>query len=83
SLEDRLIKRFLRDHSGGQSRGSRHMPEASSSGVAAPAFRLTKRSGIAPGKAETKSNPRSRSARLRWAERTDAPVHSSVAGGVL
>jgi 16S rRNA (cytosine1402-N4)-methyltransferase len=77
SLEDRLIKRFMRDHSGGEARGSRHMPQIPTTDVAAPAFRQIKRSGIAPSDAETRSNPRSRSSRLRWAERTDNPASST------
>ncbi len=76
SLEDRLIKRFLRDRSGGQARGSRHSPQSNEK-VAEPTFKQFKRSGVSASKEETRSNPRSRSARLRWAERTNAPANST------
>lgn len=82
SLEDRLIKRFLRDRSGGGARQSRHMPEISSDNTPAPTFKLIKRSGVGASNAESRANPRSRSARLRWAERTDAPTLSAITGGV-
>ena len=72
SLEDRIVKTFIaeRSKSGG---GSRHLPEVA---PAAPSFRsLTRRPAI-PGEAEIASNPRARSAKLRAAERTDAPAHA-------
>jgi 16S rRNA (cytosine1402-N4)-methyltransferase len=39
-----------------------------------PSFRLLSRSAIKPSDAEIRSNARARSARLRAAERTDAPA---------
>ena len=74
SLEDRCVKTFLRDHSGGAPRGSRHMPDEGE--TQAPCFKLLSRSGITPDADELRRNPRARSARLRAAERTSAPVHS-------
>ena len=73
SLEDRKIKSFLHEHSGIAAKGSRHMPEIIDSNLA-PSFSLTKRGAIKPGADEVLSNPRARSARLRVAERTDAPA---------
>jgi len=69
SLEDRLVKTFLSDRSK-PPRGSRHLPE-----VAAPAssFRLLTSRPVTPDAAEVAANPRARSAKLRAAERTDAP----------
>ncbi len=70
SLEDRRVKTFLRARSGDAPRPSRHLPPA----VSAPAtFSQLGRRAQRPGAAETDANPRARSARLRAAERTDAP----------
>jgi 16S rRNA (cytosine1402-N4)-methyltransferase len=69
SLEDRIVKSFLNDR--GRGRGtSRHLPAG-----AAPAatFRILTRRPIGPDDAEIAANPRARSARLRAAERTQAP----------
>jgi 16S rRNA (cytosine1402-N4)-methyltransferase len=70
SLEDRIVKTFLneRARSGG---GSRHRPETER---AAPSFRLLMRKPDVPDAAEIAANPRARSAKLRAAERTDAPA---------
>ncbi len=72
SLEDRLVKRFIAERSGRTGGVSRHMP---SGGVAkrAPSFRLVNSKSLSPSREETATNPRSRSARLRWVERTAAP----------
>jgi 16S rRNA (cytosine1402-N4)-methyltransferase len=69
SLEDRAVKSFLVERS--RSRGtSRHQPE-----IAQPVATfhvLTKRPVVAD-QSEIDANPRARSAKLRAAERTDAP----------
>ena len=49
------------------------MPETNEINMA-PSFNLVKRGVIKPAVSEVLSNPRSRSAKLRVAERTDAPV---------
>ena len=69
SLEDRLVKTFLSDRSK-PPRGSRHQPE-----VTAPpsSFRLLTSRPVIPDADEIAANPRARSAKLRAAERTDAP----------
>ena len=79
SLEDRPVKAFLRTRSGGDGLGSRHLPDAPARH--APAWRLPIRRAIRPGDAETSSNPRARSARLRVGERTDAPSWGMVKTG--
>jgi 16S rRNA (cytosine1402-N4)-methyltransferase len=71
SLEDRRVKQFLRARSGGEARGSRHLPEARS--ARRPTWTLVARQAIRPTEAECAANPRARSARLRVGERTDAP----------
>lgn len=73
SLEDRLVKTFLREHSGETPSRSRHLPDAPADARApAPAFRLVRRGPVKPTDAEARRNPRARSARMRVAERTDA-----------
>jgi 16S rRNA (cytosine1402-N4)-methyltransferase len=76
SLEDRIVKSFLAERSR-RSSGSRHLPET----VAAPAtFHVLTKRPIAPEDAEIAANPRSRSAKLRAAARTDAaPQRPSAA----
>ncbi len=74
SLEDRMVKNFLteRGKSGG---GSRHLPEVAQ---AAPSFNILTKRPLTPGDAEITANPRARSAKLRAAERTDAPAHAAA-----
>ena len=72
SLEDRLVKQFLRKHAepyGGDARVAR-LPIATHA-LPMPPLRLVGRA-IRPGADEIAANPRSRSARLRIAERTAA-----------
>jgi 16S rRNA (cytosine1402-N4)-methyltransferase len=72
SLEDRIVKRFIADRSGGRA-VSRHMPN-----VTAPAATFEKVNGpIAPTEGETMANPRARSAKLRVASRTSAPPRTA------
>ncbi|MFA5955158.1 16S rRNA (cytosine(1402)-N(4))-methyltransferase RsmH [Hyphomicrobium sp.] len=71
SLEDRIVKKFLTERSGKTPGGSRHLPpELIKSG--SPSFRLVNSRPLTPSKGELEVNPRSRSARLRAAVRTDA-----------
>lgn len=67
SLEDRLVKRFLRDRSGSAPSGSRHQPQASA--ARPPSFEAVAKP-VRPSAAETYNNPRARSATLRSARRT-------------
>jgi 16S rRNA (cytosine1402-N4)-methyltransferase len=71
SLEDRIVKQFLRDASGAQAGGSRHLPVAAN--AAASTFDTVSKA-IRPGEAELARNPRARSATLRHAVRTAAPA---------
>lgn len=73
SLEDRLVKEFMRERSGNLPSPSRHLPGPASAGPV-PTFRLTNKSGTGPGDEEQARNPRARSARLRTAIRTEAPA---------
>jgi 16S rRNA (cytosine1402-N4)-methyltransferase len=75
SLEDRIVKNFLaeRAKAGG---GSRHLPELAQ---VAPSFRILTKRPVTPDEAEIAVNPRARSAKLRAAERSDAPAHTAAA----
>jgi 16S rRNA (cytosine1402-N4)-methyltransferase len=77
SLEDRIVKRFLTEHSGRASRGSRHAPAQEPSRE--PTFEVSGKQPRMPQPEEVRTNPRSRSARLRWAERTTAPSLNDLA----
>jgi len=70
SVEDRMVKRFLTARSGGGGNANRFAPEMAQ---AAPQFTVKKRKAIGPDAQELEENPRSRSAKLRVAIRTDAP----------
>lgn len=74
SLEDRIVKNFLggRAKAGG---GSRHQPEIAN---AAPSFVILTKRPVTADDAEISANPRARSAKLRAAERTDAPAHAAA-----
>ena len=71
SIEDRMVKRFLQAKSGGGGRGSRHAPEIQKNTAE---FEVRHRKAIGPDDKELAENPRSRSAKLRVAIRTDAPA---------
>lgn len=72
SLEDRIVKDFLRKRSATTVALSRHMPAANDD-VPNPSFRLLSKKAVTPTDEETRENPRARSAKLRIAERTEAP----------
>ena len=71
SLEDRIVKDFLRERSGTAARGSRHLPDAARP---AATFSLLFKGARRPDSDECATNPRARSARLRAAERTAVPA---------
>ncbi len=76
SLEDRIVKRFLKIRSGSLPAGSRHVPQAANE-APAPTFEAVAKA-VRPGSAETETNPRARSATLRAARRTSAPSWASM-----
>ena len=71
SLEDRIVKRFLKTRSGDVPSGSRHRPMVAKG--PSPTFEQVAKP-VSPSEAELARNPRARSARLRTAIRTDAPA---------
>ncbi|UCC75430.1 MAG: 16S rRNA (cytosine(1402)-N(4))-methyltransferase, partial [Anaerolineales bacterium] len=66
SLEDRVVKNYFRQQARGDDSGGR------------PTLRLVTRKPIRPSQAERERNPRSRSAKLRVAEKlaTESPAVS-------
>lgn len=77
SLEDRIVKRFLKSRSGATPAGSRHRPMAAVGPT--PSFEKVAKP-VSPSDAELATNPRARSARLRTAVRTDAPAWDQLKG---
>jgi 16S rRNA (cytosine1402-N4)-methyltransferase len=78
SLEDRLVKSFFGARSGRGETGSRRLP-----GEAPPApatFVQESRQPITPSASEVAENPRARSAKLRFATRTQAPARAEDEG---
>jgi 16S rRNA (cytosine1402-N4)-methyltransferase len=72
SLEDRQVKAFLRERTGHMPHASRHLPEAAPGRT--PSFRRCPGDEATPSADEISGNPRARSARLRGAERSEAPA---------
>ena len=79
SLEDRIVKSFLVSR-GAARAGSRHLPQVEQ--AQASFVTLTKRPIVADDD-ENARNPRARSAKLRAAERTDAPAHDDNLADLL
>ena len=73
SLEDRIVKRFLREASSTPN-ASRHVPMAAQGD---PVFSNTSRA-IKPTEAEIDRNPRARSSVLRYATRTATPAREAA-----
>lgn len=81
SLEDRMVKRFLTARADARGRGSRHTPDLAAARAAS--FMLEQKRATSPGDEEIAANPRARSARLRWATRTDAPAWDELEPAAL
>ncbi|HEV7598776.1 MAG TPA: 16S rRNA (cytosine(1402)-N(4))-methyltransferase RsmH [Bradyrhizobium sp.] len=75
SLEDRMVKNFFaeRGKTGG---GSRHLPETARF---APSFSILTKRPVTADDDEVRANPRARSAKLRAAQRTEAPAFAAEA----
>ena len=70
STEDRIVKQFLKERSGGVGQGSRHLPQTANARYAATFTPPARK--VRPGASELARNPRARSATLRSAVRTSA-----------
>lgn len=77
SLEDRLVKQWLRERSGGVPAGSRHIPLMAK--TRPPSFAQITNKALQPSEKEVETNPRARSARLRAALRTEAAAFGGPA----
>jgi 16S rRNA (cytosine1402-N4)-methyltransferase len=73
SLEDRIVKTFLAERSHTPA-GSRHRPDVV---APPPTFRVLTRRPQTPDDGEIADNPRARSAKLRAAERSEAPPRAA------
>ncbi len=71
SLEDRIVKRFFQAAAGEEPNANRYAPVKSTTTAR---FDLVTRKAVGPDDEELDMNPRSRSAKLRVARRTDAPA---------
>ncbi len=78
SLEDRIVKEFMRTRSQAAAVTSRHSPAAllANETNANHTFDLTPTKAIAPSEKEVSLNPRARSAKLRCATRTASPFNA-------
>ncbi len=79
SVEDRMVKRFVQARGGKTGRANRYAPEIEAD---TPAFEIVTRKAVGPDDDELAANPRSRSAKLRVARRTDAPAGEIDAGQI-
>ena len=73
SLEDRIIKYFFNNFSKNKSRPSRYLPENENNNTAL--FEIYKNKIFRPSKQEIDKNKRSRSAKLRFAVRSENKFH--------
>lgn len=71
SVEDRMVKRFLQQRGGAVANANRYAPAIEAE---KPAFKILTKKAVGADEAELAANPRARSAKLRVAQRTDAPA---------
>jgi 16S rRNA (cytosine1402-N4)-methyltransferase len=79
SLEDRIVKTFFAER-GSRPASSRHLPPMS---APAPTLAILTARAVMPDEGEIAANPRARSAKLRAAERTEAPATAYSADHLL
>ncbi len=83
SLEDRLVKTFLKSRSGRTGSGqSRYFPDSNLSAQRQPTFSAPSGRSLKPRPEEGNFNPRARSARLRFAFRTEVPAWEDQDAGL-
>jgi 16S rRNA (cytosine1402-N4)-methyltransferase len=72
SLEDRIVKQFFARRTGRGEAVSRRLPGEPA--PVTPSFRVSAKLPVTASEDEVRRNSRARPAKLRWAERTDAPA---------
>lgn len=82
SLEDRIVKNFMRERAMSKRSVSRYLPDTEAD-MTKPLLSLKSKKAVLASDEEITSNARSRSAKLRWAERTDEPYRSEKEGGAI
>jgi 16S rRNA (cytosine1402-N4)-methyltransferase len=80
SLEDRLVKRFLKERAEPAGHASRHLPPPAGPRPQ-PSFQFLNHRPVSPTDREIAANPRARSAKLRAAVRTNAQAWQAATGG--
>lgn len=75
SLEDGIVKSFLYERAGKTPAPSKYLPQDSKE--SSPSFTLFPKKPLDPSAIEISQNPRSRSARLRGAIRTNSPIYQN------
>lgn len=69
SLEDRIVKQHINELAGRTASVSRHMPQINT--VSKSVYQVITKKPVQPSEEEVKNNPRSRSARLRCAQKIE------------
>ncbi|MCK5296641.1 MAG: 16S rRNA (cytosine(1402)-N(4))-methyltransferase RsmH [Alphaproteobacteria bacterium] len=75
SLEDRIVKNFMKERSGANSQPSRHAPMIEK--TFNPTFKAVTKRPLTASDEEVRGNPRSRSAKLRVATRTNVTLKNN------
>ncbi len=81
SIEDRIVKNFMREHSAGAFNVSRHMPMPVNESK--PGLRVHTSKPISPSSDEIACNPRASSARLRAAEKISEINKAESQNGII